>query len=554
MDDNRSFWKNFIRIMIPVFAAGVCVSEAFYILLESPLNPWSERLAGIDSSIFIYMGEGLNRGLVPYRDMFDHKGPLLWSIEQLGLILGGGSVTGIWLLELLALSFDIGMAYLCAKTVTGHRGESMMAACLSFVPLITLLYEGNLSEEWSLPFIYAGLYIYLQYFIPGKPGPAGEGAENPASGSPVKNQKSPDLTPALHDTPPISARRDGIRMAEVLLEGILCGAVLMIRVNGAALWAVFSVALLLVLIARDRTRDALICIPAFFGGVLLSFVPYLIWYGAKGSLKEMWDAYIGFNIYYSGLHGGFSLGNALMLSKYFVSMDLLLWLPVLLGVLVVFLEGKGCYRLLFPVFYAVSCLCAALGGEKHIHYAMYLVPCILMPLAFCFGYLRDLFEKPGGRIGVAAVRCVIIISCMFYIRSAAPVGEQRDRFRALSGMATEDRMMLDFISENAEEGDDILVTGLNARLYYASGHLCGSRRFIQHFMYDYDRSLMKEMLDYVDNDPPKLIISPRRNVDGDPWGEWMTEFNSELEKREREGLFTGYENEVFAAYKRTGKG
>lgn len=526
MDDNRSFWKRGINLAIAAFIFAVCFTEAFYILLESPLNPWSERLAGIDSSIFIYMGEGLRRGLVPYRDMFDHKGPLLWTIEQAGLMLGGGSVAGIWALELLALTFDIVMAYLCAKSVLGHRTEALISACLSFIPLITLLYEGNLSEEWSLPFIYAGMYIYLQYF----------GGKGDSDG---------------HE--PISVKRDSIRIPEVVLEGLLCGAVLMIRVNGAALWAVFSLALLVILISRDRTREALICIPAFFGGVLLSFIPYIIWYGAEGALSEMWEAYIGFNMYYSELHGGFSIENAIALSRYFISTDHLLWLPMPVLLIVVFLEGKDFYRLLFPLFYAVSCLCAALGGERHIHYAMYLVPCILMPMASCLGFLREYFEKRGGSMAVTVIRCVIIIICVSYLRWDPPVGEQRDRFRALSGMATEDRMMLDYIAENTEDNDDILVMGLNARLYYASGHLCGNRRFIQHFMYDYDRSLMGEMLDYVDNDPPELVIMPKRNVDGDPWGEWMTDFDSELEKREKEGLFTGYENDVFVAYKRNKK-
>ncbi|MCR5303266.1 MAG: hypothetical protein K6E33_01785, partial [Lachnospiraceae bacterium] len=391
-----------------------------------------------------------------------------------------------------------------------HRFEALVSACLSFVPLIYFLYGGNLSEEWSLPFIYAGLYIYLQYF---------------------------------------TGKRREIRALDVAAEGVLCGLVLMIRVNGACVFAVFSVVLLIWLLLKKDISGAVKCIVSFFAGVLASFLPFAIWYASKGALKEMWEVYISFNMYYSELHGGFSPGNVISLSVYFITRDPMLWLPFVTLLPVILLEKKDYWRFIFYLFMGVSCLCAAMGGQPHVHYAMYLIPCLTVPIACTLSALLHFASKKGGNIGAIALRCVIIFVCVAYLRWDPPVGEQRHVFSRLKTIASEDQRMLDHIAQNTEPGDDILVTGLNARIYYASGHLCGSRRFIQHFMYDYDGALMKEMLDYVDTDSPRLIILPLRNVDGDPWGEWMTAFDSELRKRMSEGHFVRYSDDVFVAYR-----
>ena len=56
--------------------------------MMSPLNPFvSNAVPGQDSSVFIYVGNILKRGLMPYKDTFDHKGPLLYLLEYAGLFI-----------------------------------------------------------------------------------------------------------------------------------------------------------------------------------------------------------------------------------------------------------------------------------------------------------------------------------------------------------------------------------------------------------------------------------------------------------------------------------
>ena len=40
-----------------------------------------------DSNLYFTIGRGMTRGLMPYRDLFDHKGPLIFLLYALGALL-----------------------------------------------------------------------------------------------------------------------------------------------------------------------------------------------------------------------------------------------------------------------------------------------------------------------------------------------------------------------------------------------------------------------------------------------------------------------------------
>ena len=45
------------------------------------------RTPGFDSSVYLYVAEGLLEGELPYRDRWDHKPPLIFLINVVGLLL-----------------------------------------------------------------------------------------------------------------------------------------------------------------------------------------------------------------------------------------------------------------------------------------------------------------------------------------------------------------------------------------------------------------------------------------------------------------------------------
>lgn len=73
-------------------------------VLMLPSNP-VENLPGQDNGVFLYAGQRLLAGDTPYVDFWDHKGPLIFYVNALGLLLGAGSRWGVWLLEYVFLFF-----------------------------------------------------------------------------------------------------------------------------------------------------------------------------------------------------------------------------------------------------------------------------------------------------------------------------------------------------------------------------------------------------------------------------------------------------------------
>ena len=60
-----------------------------------PLNDW------MDANIFYTAGKAMMNGQVLYRDVFDHKGPLLYLVYGVGWLLHRTGFWGVWGLSLI---------------------------------------------------------------------------------------------------------------------------------------------------------------------------------------------------------------------------------------------------------------------------------------------------------------------------------------------------------------------------------------------------------------------------------------------------------------------
>jgi len=83
---------------------AVSIIGALTVSLGFDTSPLYRGNTELDSSIFIYIATQMHEGKVPYRDLFDHKGPALYFVEYLGAF--GGTI-GIWVLLTLSLASTI---------------------------------------------------------------------------------------------------------------------------------------------------------------------------------------------------------------------------------------------------------------------------------------------------------------------------------------------------------------------------------------------------------------------------------------------------------------
>ena len=144
---------------------------AFVVMLvfsrNSPLyftNDWE------DSNAFMTMGRGILHGLVPYRDLFEQKGPLLYFIHALSA-LTGPNFYGIWVIEVILMTVNLILFYKIGKIFLSSR---LAFVATLFLPALllgtqffnTILWfrEGDSAEEFAVPcllFLIFGLCQYL---------------------------------------------------------------------------------------------------------------------------------------------------------------------------------------------------------------------------------------------------------------------------------------------------------------------------------------------------------------------------------------------------------
>ena len=118
-------------------------------------NPFFDKPAR-DGGFFLYAGQQIVDGKLPYRDVWDSKGPGIFYINALGLLLGSGSRWGAWLVEFLCI---FGMFWLLYNTLSKRWGigAALFGATLAGFGLRAVLGYGNYTEEYALLFNAAGL-------------------------------------------------------------------------------------------------------------------------------------------------------------------------------------------------------------------------------------------------------------------------------------------------------------------------------------------------------------------------------------------------------------
>ena len=123
-----------------------------------PVSPLNMKFSYSDSGVFLYTGWRILNGELPYRDVWDHKPPIIFYINALGLAIGDNSRWGVWLIELVAL---FGAAYIGFKLLKKTLGifAALFSLLLWLLSLVYVLQGGNIPTEFTLPLQFSALWL-----------------------------------------------------------------------------------------------------------------------------------------------------------------------------------------------------------------------------------------------------------------------------------------------------------------------------------------------------------------------------------------------------------
>ena len=141
-----------------IFHGALLAMSSTFVYVFSYSTSFGYDLLGGDSSIFQVIGKYWTQGYLPYVDLFDHKGPLLFFINAIGYMIYPRS--GIMALQIISL-------YLSCLFIWRAMELYSSSVWKVFFLLLTLIYyaahyeEGNHVEEYTVLFLSAAAYCFL---------------------------------------------------------------------------------------------------------------------------------------------------------------------------------------------------------------------------------------------------------------------------------------------------------------------------------------------------------------------------------------------------------
>ncbi len=249
--------KDILLCLLLAFGGLLIVSKCS---LLYPLQDW------VDTNCFFTMGRGMFHGLVPYQDLFEQKGPLLYFYHLIAVAISETSFLGVFILEVL--SYTLFLYYLkkiLAYFITDHS-KCVILTMLAVLFTLTMrsFHFGDSAEEFCLPFITIQFYHLIKL---------------------VKTKK--------------------LRKKELFVDGFLAGCTFMIKYTLLGFFIGYGITLTITYFMKKEKKEILSAYLYLFLGGILAICPWLIYFIITKGLKDFIHVYFVLNITkYSSPFGG----------------------------------------------------------------------------------------------------------------------------------------------------------------------------------------------------------------------------------------------------------
>lgn len=445
------------------------LAVSFLVLIQSPLSPFTGGGLMFDSGIFVYTGWRMTEGSLPYRDTWDNKGPLLYFINMFGIMLHPDH--GVWAIELMFLFASSCLLYKTLLLLTS-KNISIIGTVYILFSIGGLLEGGNFTEEFSLPFSFAALYLFMKIFL-----------ENQVFTS-----------------------------ARSFLIGSTFAATILLRPNIATVWIGFCLVSVLVLLRRNVYR-AFQFTGLFLAGVVITFLPFTIYLFQNNIFDDYFHAAILVPMQFESvsiLHRLKTVGNLLfitnmtngilLLAVYFWLRDSRLFKSpnsMSHGIRMMFIAS-------FLTF-IVNCYANSLSGYTFVHYALSFVPVLALPAVMTISKMVQWIQSR--RLNRDARFATVYVALLLLVISIPSLSMQ---FYQLTQNKDLQTPIEKFVIDHSSQQDTIQVFSKHVDLYYKTRRVAASR-----FPYildngvlhdDFESAMLSTIFDDVMANKPEIIV------------------------------------------------
>ncbi|MGX7243847.1 hypothetical protein ACWOC1_03235 [Enterococcus quebecensis] len=239
------------------------------LLLTTKSSPFFLTNDWVDSNAFFTVGKSMMQGLVPYRDLFDQKGPFLYLIYGVGSIINSKGFIGVFIIQCLAMMINL---FYCFKILKLYLSESMSIVLTILFPVFILneyyYRQGGSPEEFCIPLLMILIFQILDGF--------------------KKERQFLKFSKGVY-----------------FWQGLTVSAIFLIKFSLLGPWIAFYLFLFGYYLVKKEYREL---IPFFIysaSGFLLGILPWLVYFVINDALVDFFNVYIVVN---SGVYND-SSGN-----------------------------------------------------------------------------------------------------------------------------------------------------------------------------------------------------------------------------------------------------
>lgn len=353
-----------------VCITALLVFSCFFVLVystsTSPLYPYPGTC---DSFIFQLIGKEWLSGSIPYKDLYDNKGPLLYAMNALGY----------WLLSVRSGIVIIQTVFLFATAVVtfwflriGFGKKSSLWLTIVLLLGLSLGYNcGNNACEYAMPWIVYAFYLFYKWL--------------------EQDEQTKAKTSLCYH----------------FVYGVALGFCLMTRASNGLVVLMVAAYVFVYCLAKRQIKGLLANMAAMTAGVLIVCLPFVIYFLSKNSLEDFYYATFISNMHYlknTGLWvSPMYLKRAIaLICSYFNCLSF-----IIVGLLVIFRKNR---RKMGLAWFAMSMLCVVFFVRTNCYpnYAHICLPFAVIGLLELKNIIKDVRSSRLLRMFSMAVSLLII--------------------------------------------------------------------------------------------------------------------------------------------------
>lgn len=317
-----------------LIAGLIILSTVYVLLLSTSTSFFYSCKEQLDSMVYQVIGREWLSGVLPYRDLWDLKGPLVFFINALGFLLTD-SRYGILIIQVIFLFVSLLLVSSYLKKRVSYL-KSFVGCIIICCTLATVYEGGNMVEEYILPFLYLS-FIFMNRWIE----KIGEG-----------NYEH--------------------KWSYGLVYGLTFAFALYTRLTNA-LPLCAGVAYIAIFLIYKRKWINLLCnMLAFIAGFLLIVIPFLIYFYLTDTILDYWASII-FCFKY------LSLSNHTLDLKKLILFNFPIFL-LMIVVIINYLYIKNLHKLFFWSIVSFVSLYWFINSRGYNHYSIIFLPYMVIAL------------------------------------------------------------------------------------------------------------------------------------------------------------------------------